>query len=152
MDVLDEVELLIGAGRPEILTVVDQVLALLVAFFVGKRHGRFSAERRVREYIVIAHARIGEQRVVSRDGNHAVKIADVVQKEVHQAQAIGGANDLPTVEGFILEKLLLVSRELIVTGDISLRGKKETAAAAGGVYVPADFDTKKISPLQHHSA
>lgn len=57
-----------------------------------------------------------------------------MQEEIHQAQAVGGADNLPAMEGFILEKLLLVARELVFTGDIPLRGEEETTAAAGRVY------------------
>ena len=44
VDVLEEVKLLVGAGGPEVLPVVDQVLFLLLSLLVGEGQGRFFAE------------------------------------------------------------------------------------------------------------
>lgn len=47
IDVLDEIELLVAAGGPEILTVIYEVLFLLFAFLIGEGEGGFFAEGRV---------------------------------------------------------------------------------------------------------
>ena len=44
VDVLDEVELLVRARRPEVLSVVDKLLLLFLAFLVGHRDRRLFAE------------------------------------------------------------------------------------------------------------
>lgn len=44
IDVLNEIELLVAAGGPEILTVIDEILFLLLAFLIGKGEGGFFAE------------------------------------------------------------------------------------------------------------
>lgn len=47
IDVLDEIELLVAAGGPEILTVIYEVFFLLFAFLIGEGEGGFFAEGRV---------------------------------------------------------------------------------------------------------
>ena len=44
---LDEIELLVAAGGPEILTVIYEVFFLLFAFLTGEGEGGFFAEGRV---------------------------------------------------------------------------------------------------------
>ena len=61
IDVLDEIELLVAAGRPEILTVIYEVLFLLFAFLIGEGEGGFFAEGRVGEDVIHAIAGIGEE-------------------------------------------------------------------------------------------
>ena len=89
IDVLDEIELLIAAGGPEILTVIYEVLFLLFAFLIGEGEGGFFAEGRVGENVIHAIAGIGEQRIAVGDRNAAVNIPDVVQVQIHQAQLEG---------------------------------------------------------------
>ena len=52
VDVLNEIELLVGAGGPEILPVVHQLLVLLLPLLVGDGDGGFFAEGRVGQHIV----------------------------------------------------------------------------------------------------
>lgn len=47
VDMLDEVQLFVGAGRPEILAVVNQILFFLLAFFIGHGDGGFLAKGRI---------------------------------------------------------------------------------------------------------
>ena len=49
---LHKVQLLIGAGCPEILSVVDEILFFLLAFFVSEGQRGFFAKRRIRQNIV----------------------------------------------------------------------------------------------------
>ena len=106
VDVLEEVELLVGAGGPEVLPVVDQVLFLLFPFLVGEGQGRLFAKGRVCEHIVEPLAGIGEQGVSQGDGHLTVKVTNVVEIEIHQAHLEGGGHDLPAPEGFFFQNSL----------------------------------------------
>ena len=44
---LDEIELFVGAGCPEVLTIVDQVFLLLFTLLVREGEGGFFAEGRM---------------------------------------------------------------------------------------------------------
>ena len=73
-NVLHEIELLVRGRRPEILTVVSQVVLFLSAFLVREAHGTLFAEWRISEHIVEAFAGIGYSRGnrrwrTSRTGN-----------------------------------------------------------------------------------
>ena len=46
-DVLDEVELFVAGGDPEVLTIVGEVFFFLFACFVGKCHAAFFTKRRI---------------------------------------------------------------------------------------------------------
>ena len=107
IDVLDEIELLVAAGGPEILTVIYEVFFLLFDFLIGEGEGGFFTEGRIYENVVHPVAVIGEQRVSVRHGYVSVNVADVVQIEIHQAQLEGGGNQLVSVEGLDFEKFLL---------------------------------------------
>ena len=109
IDVLEEVELLVGAGGPEILPVVDQVLFLLLPLLIGEGEGGLFPEGRISEHIVEPLPRVGEQGVPQGDGDLPVQVADVVEKEVHQAQFEGDRHDFPAPEGFAFQKPLLVN-------------------------------------------
>ena len=154
IDVLDEVELLVAAGRPEILTVIDEVCLLLLAFFVGEREGGFLAERRIGQHVIHAVARIGQQRIPAGDGHGAVNIADVVQIQIHQAELEGGGDKLISVERAVLQKLLLIAVERIISGigKERLCGEKEPAAAAARIYKDAVFDTNENPGRRHQEA
>jgi len=58
--VLNEVQLFIGTGSPEILAVVDQLFFLFLAVLVGDRDRRLLAEGRVGQNIVYTVARVGQ--------------------------------------------------------------------------------------------
>ena len=135
VDVLEEVELLVGAGGPEILPVVDQVLFLLLPLLIGEGEGGFFAKGRIGEHIVEPLPRVGEQGVPESDGDLPVQVADVVEKEVHQTQFEGNRHDLPAPEGVPLQKLLGLPVQGIVlgVGQVALGRQQEAAAAAAGV-------------------
>ena len=130
---LHKVELLVGAGRPEILTVVHQVLILLFAFLVGEGDGGFFAERRIGEHIVHAVAGVCQQSVAARNRHLAVNVSDIVQIEIHQCGFICRGNDLIAVEGAVFEKLLLLAVKRKVFRNKAVRRKEKTAAAAARV-------------------
>lgn len=114
VDVLEEVELLIGAGGPEVLPVVDQILFLLFSLLVGEGQGRLFAKGRVCEHIVKPLTGVGEQGVPQSDGYLTVEVADVVDVEIHQAHLEGGGHNLPAPESLFLQKLLFLPVQIVV--------------------------------------
>ena len=132
---LEEVQLLVGAGGPEVLPVIDQILFLLLSLLVGEGEGGFFAKGRIGEHIVEPLPRVGEQGVPQGDGHLPVQVADVVEKEVHQAQLKGSGHDLPAPEGVPLQKFLglPVQRVVLGVGQVALGRQQEAAAAAAGV-------------------
>ena len=135
VDVLNEVELLVGAGRPEILAVVDQILFFLLALLVGHGNGGLFAEGRVGEDVIHTVAGIGEQGIALGYGDVAVDITDIVEVEIHQGHFEGGLDQLVAEEGLVLEKFLLFPIQRIVggIGKVFLGGEEEAAGAAAGI-------------------
>ena len=127
VDMLNEVELFVGAGRPEVLTVIYQLVLFLLALVVGEGDRRFLAEGRIRQHIVNARTGIGQQRVAERDRHIAVDIADVVQIQIHQRGLVGGGDDLVAEEGLALQKLLCLTVEGVMRGigDILMRRSRD---------------------------
>ena len=146
IDVLNEIELLVGGGYPEILAAVHEILLFLLAFLVGHGDGGLFAERRIGQHIIHAIARICQQRIAQRDRDgRAVDIADIVQIQVHQAQLECAGHQLVSIEGTVLEECLLLTIHVIASrrGQVFLCGEEEAAAAAAWVYQDTIFDTKK---------
>ena len=143
VDMLDEIQLLVGAGCPEVLTVVNQFLVLLFALLVGDGDGGFFAEGRVGQNIVHPIAGVGQQGISQSHRHVAINITDVVQIQVHQCHFEGGSHQLIAVEGFVFQELLVLPAEGVVAGigEKFLGRQEEAAAAAAGVYVPTEFDT-----------
>ena len=132
---LDEVQLLVGTGRPEILTVVDQILFFLLALLVGHGDGGLFAEGRVGEDVIHTVAGIGEQGIALGYGDVAVDITDIVEVEIHQGHFEGGLDQLVTEEGLVFEKFLLFPIQRIVggIGKVFLGGEEKAAGAAAGI-------------------
>jgi hypothetical protein len=105
--VLEEVELFVGRGGPEILPVVDEVFLLLFALLVGEGHRTLFAEGRIGQYVIHGERRLGDEGVGRGDEAVAVDLADVVEEEIHQAQSAGAGDDLVAVEGFVFEETFL---------------------------------------------
>ena len=135
VDVLNKVELLVGAGRPEILAVVDQILFFLLAFLVGHGNGGLFAEGRVGEDVIHTVAGIGEQGIALGYGDVAVDITDIVEVEIHQGHFEGGLDQLVAEEGLVFEEFLLFPIQRIVggIGKVFLGGEEEAAGAAAGI-------------------
>ena len=143
---LNEIELLVGGGYPEILAAVHEILLFLLAFLVGHGDGGFFAERRIGQHIIHAIARICQQRIAQRDRDgRAVDIADIVQIQVHQAQLERAGHQLVAIEGAVLEECLLLTIHVIASrcGQVFLCGEEEAAAAAAWVYHSGVFDTQE---------
>ena len=132
-DVLEKVELLVRSRRPEVLAVVDEVLLLLLAFLIGEGHAALLAEGRIGEHVVDTSGRLGDQGVGWGNAAIAIDLPDVVEKEVHQAEAAGTGNDLVAVEGVVFEEFLLAFVELVVADQIVVGRKEEAACAAGWI-------------------
>ena len=116
VDVLDEIQLLVGTGGPEILAVVDQLFILFFAFLVGDGDRRLFAEGRVGQNVVHTVAGIRQQGIAQGDGDIAIDIADVVQIQIHQRHLEGISDQLVAVEGFVLQELLVLTAEGVVVG------------------------------------
>lgn len=147
VDMLDEIELFVAAGRPEILTVIYEVFFLLFAFLIGEGEGGFFAEGRVSENVIHAVAGIGEERIAVGDRNAAVNIPDVVQIQIHQAQLEGRRHQFISVESLVFEKFLLLPVERIILriGKKCLRREEKAPASAAGIYKDVIFDTSPVA-------
>jgi hypothetical protein len=146
-DVLQEVELLVARGSPEILAVVAQVLLFLLAGFVGDGHAALLAERRIGQHVVCADAFVRYQGVVGRNKGFAVDLADVVQKHVHQAQPAGARHDLIARKGVVFQKSLLLAVQGMMRGDVIVSREEKPARAATGVV---DFFVGLGGYAPHH--
>jgi len=134
---LEEVELLVGRGRPEVVALVGEGLLLTLALFVDYREAGLLPERRIREHQVVpivglAHKGVfHDHRRVFLLGNLAG--ADAVEVQVHGAEPGGIVDDLPALERVFAERLLLVAGEVVVLCDVVLGGEEEAAGPDGGV-------------------
>lgn len=115
IDVLDEIQLLVGAGGPEVLTVIDKLLVLILALLIGDGNGRLFAEGWIGEHIVHTIAGICQQGVANGNGHFTINIADVVQIQVHQCHLEGIAHQLIAIEGFIFQELLILAGESVIS-------------------------------------
>ena len=111
-DMLEEIELLVGACRPKVLPVVHEIILLLLTLLVGEGHAALFAKRGIGQHIVKPPATVGDERVIGRDKALAIDLADVVQEHVHQAETSCIGDDLVSEKGFMLQKgfLSLVQR------------------------------------------
>ena len=83
--VLQELELLVARGCPEVITDVSQRLFALIAFFIDHGNALLLPERRIRQHHFVGHSRLFRQAVYAAI-DRAVVAADAVQVEVHHAQ------------------------------------------------------------------
>jgi len=67
-----------------------------------------------------------------------------VEEEVHRAKSRGVVDDLASRECLIAEEALLIAVEVVVGGDVVVRGQKEATGAAAGVGDPL------ARPRLHH--
>jgi len=129
--VLQEVELLVGSGGPEVLTLVGQCGAFDSAVSVGDDGAAFLAEGRIGEHHVVAVARVGGEGIVHGDG--ALFAADTVEVEVHDAEAGHAVDDVGAMEGLVAQEALLVPIQRVVPGEVLICGQEKAAGAAGRV-------------------
>jgi len=90
---LDEIELLVRRGHPEVVPYDLQIIPGLTA--VGANHGdrRFAAERRIGQDDRVARAGVGGQRI-SHCERIPIRAPDSVQQQVHRCQPSGPVDQL----------------------------------------------------------
>ena len=133
LHVLDEIELLVRSGGPEIVA-LDRVAFLAdLALFSDNRRAALLAEGRIGQHHVEARAGVGGQRIAH--GNRLEFLAaDAVQQHVHRAQPGGGLHQLPALEAFPAQFLLLRRGHVgVVLHHIVVRRQQKAAGAAGRV-------------------
>jgi len=83
--VLDEVELLVRCGDPEVRTVIDQCLLVGVALFVDHGDRRLLAERRIGQHDIGVLVGFVAKRVLGLDRRLAIVVigSDRAQEQVH---------------------------------------------------------------------
>ncbi len=113
-DVLDEVELLVAGGGPEVVAHDGLRLALELAVVGDEGDAALLAEGRVGQHQVEAVAGVAGEAVGDADRAVQQLVADAVQVEVHHAQAGGVVDDLPAVQRLVVEVLPLVAVERVV--------------------------------------
>jgi hypothetical protein len=131
--VLEEIELFVGAGGPEVLAVVDEVFLLVFASVVGEGHAALLAEGGIGKDVIEAFAGVGDEGVGGGDGAVAVDLADVVEEHVHQAEAAGIGDDFVAGEGLVFEEGFLGLVQTMVGDEVVVGGEEEAAGAAGRV-------------------
>ena len=134
-DVLEEVELFVRGGGPELVALVFLLLGADLAVVADDGVAAFFAEGRVGEdHVELPAAGLGEGvgavdgRVVGVGGG-----ADAVQVEVHRAEADDAGDDVGAAQGLGAKVLHLRLAELVVLGNEVVGGEEEAAGAAGGV-------------------
>jgi hypothetical protein len=135
--VLDEVELLVAGGRPEVGAVVGEGLFVGLAVVVEDGDRGLLAEGGIREddLGLVGLGGLGAEGVVGLDRGVAVVVvgADAVQEQVHGAQATDPLDELDAAQGLVAKVPLLVLVELVVALDVLVGGEEEPAGAAGRV-------------------
>ena len=86
---LDEVELLVARGHPEVVALVGIVIAGDAAELVDGAESGFPAERRIRQYQRCVMLDLLGQRVVHLSEFRTVCSSDAVQEQVHLRQPCG---------------------------------------------------------------
>ena len=134
-DVLEEVELLVRGGGPEVVALVFLLLGADLAVFANDGVAAFLAEGRVgQNHVKLPAAGLGQgvgavhRRIVGVGGG-----ADAVQVKVHGAEADHAGDDVGAAQRRRLEVLHLRFAELVVLGDVVVRSQQEAAGAAGGI-------------------
>ena len=129
---LEEVELLVAGGGPEVGALHRQRLPLRLALAVDEGEGRLAAEGRVGQHQVVVDPRMGPQAVVH--GDVGLVAADAVEVQVHGAEARRAVHNLPAVQGVALQPLPLVPvHGRVMVTDVVVGRQQEAAGAAGRV-------------------
>ena len=128
---LEEVELLVAGGGPEV--VAQNLLALLhlIAILIDDGDAGLLAEWRIGEHHVVVDRRLGDEAILA--GGDVLFIAEAVQEQVHGAEAGGGRHQLDRVERLRLEVAHLLAIELVLLDDVAGGGEEKAAGARGGI-------------------
>ena len=131
VDVLDKIQLLVGAGGPEVGPVVDKVFLLLLPLLIGEGDGGLLSERRIGQHVVHSVAGGGQQRIPQGNGGGSVDVSDVVEVQIHQCGFVGGWYNLTSIKGLIFQKFFLLPIQGVSfrVGDVFLSGKEKSDAA-----------------------
>ena len=106
-DVLDEVELLVGGRRPEVITLDDIPLLGDLALFAHDRCAALLPKRRIGHHDVEPIPRISGQGVGHDDGQVFVA-PDPVEHQIHRAEPCCALDQLPSFERALLELSLFI--------------------------------------------
>ena len=128
---LEEVELFIAGGRPEVIAQNLLALLHLVAILVDNRDAGLLSEWWIGEHHVVVDRRLGDEAVLA--GGDVLFIAQVVQEQVHGAETRGRSHEFDGVERLGLQVAYLVAVKLVVLDDVAGRGEEKTTGAGGGV-------------------
>ena len=93
-----------------------------------------SAKGRIGQHHVEVLARVLGQAVGHVDGATVQVVADAVQVEIHDAQPRGFVDDLPAVQGLVLQEAHLLPVQVVVVEDVVVRGQEEAPRARGRVH------------------
>ena len=129
---LEEVELLVAGRGPEVGALDHQALPLGLSLRVDEGEAGLPSEGGIGQHHVEVDARVTAQAVVH--GDVRLVPADAVKVQVHDAEPRGTVDDLPAVQGTVLEVGTLVRiHVLVVVNDIVVGREQKPAGAAGGV-------------------
>ena len=128
-DVLKEVELFVGGGRPEILPFVDERVFPRTPFFIHNCDAAFLAKGWIRQHYVVALARIRDEAV---PGFHGTLVsADTVEVQVHHAKPDHAVHNIRAVKGLVSQEALLCSvKPIAFLGKVVIGSQEKSAGAA----------------------
>ena len=130
---LDEIELLVGGGRPEILTAVGQFVGYGFVVLGGGADRGFLAERGIGQDVIHTDTGIRRKGIPVVHRHVAVNITDIVQIQIHQAHFVGGGHQFRAEEGFVFEESPLFHVQRVLLGNEFIGGEEKSAAAAAGI-------------------
>lgn len=130
-DVLEEVELLVAGGGPEVVTQNFLALLHLVAVPIDNRDAGLLTEWRIGEHHVVVGGWLGGEAVFA--GLDVLFVPEVVQEQVHGAETRGSRYEFDGVECLGLKVAYLVAIELVVLEDVGGRREEKTTGAGGGI-------------------
>lgn len=128
---LEEIELFVAGGGPEIVAQNFPALLHLVATLIDNGDAGFLAEWRVGEHHIVIDGWLGGEAVFS--GGDVLLVAEAMQEQVHGAQARGGRHQFDRIERLGLQMAHLIAIKLIVFEDVTGGRKKKAPGARRGI-------------------
>ena len=130
--VLQEVQLLVAGGGPEVGTLHNQGLPFRLALGIDEGEAGLATKGRVGQHHVEVDARMIAQAVIDDDVGPVP--ADAVQVQVHDTQPGGAIDNLPTVEGMVPQvgQLALVHVPVVLP-DVLVGHQQESVGPAGRI-------------------
>ena len=93
---LQEVQLLVRCGRPEVLPLIRKRFFVRLSLFIHNGDAALLAERRIGQHHVEPVARIGSKTVANN--YRTVISANAMQEHIHHTETRRCINDLPTLQ------------------------------------------------------